>query len=279
MLGRALASERKNNIISTKIGLRYSSVLNDIGFHRHYLKQAVEASLKRLNTDYIDVLQLHQFDSFTSLEQLMRSLNELVQSGKVRFIGVSNFSGWHLMKAQAIAERYGYEKFVANQVYYSLIGRDYEWELMLLNADQDIGAVIWSPLGWGRLTGRFDRDHPIPESSRLHQTAQYAPPVNEEHLYNVLEVLHQISHETGYSIPQIALSWLSRRPTVSSILVGARNEQQLRDNLLAQNCNLSIEQMEKLNQISAVYPPYPYYPYWNGQFGERFKPIVNSQFD
>lgn len=277
MLGRGLGSERKNNIISTKIGLRYASGLNETGFHRHYLKKAVEASLKRLNTDYIDVLQLHQFDSFTSLEQLMRTLNELVQSGKVRFIGVSNFSGWQLMKAQAIAEQYGYEKFVANQVYYSLIGRDYEWELMPLNDDQHIGAVIWSPLGWGRLTGRFDREYPIPASSRLHQTAQYAPPVDDEHLYRVLEVMQQINTETGYSIPQIALSWLLGRPTVSSVLVGARNEQQLRDNLLAQNCDLSTEYIEKLNQISAVSPPYPYYPYWNGQFGERFKPIVASQ--
>lgn len=148
---------------------------------------------------------------------------------------------------------------------------------MPLNDDQHIGAVIWSPLGWGRLTGRFDREHPIPASSRLHQTAQYAPPVDDEHLYRVLEVMQQINTETGYSIPQIALSWLLGRPTVSSVLVGARNEQQLRDNLLAQNCDLSTEYIEKLNQISAVSPPYPYYPYWNGQFGERFKPIVASQ--
>ena len=278
MLGKALASERQHTIISTKIGIRSSKHLNDAGFSRHYLLSAVEQSLTRLGTDYIDVLQLHQFDSFTALPQLMKTLDELVRSGKVRYIGASNFAGWQLMKAQAIAEQYGYEKFVVNQVYYSLIGRDYEWELMPLNDDQQIGAVVWSPLGWGRLTGKFDRENPIPAQSRLHDTAQFAPPVNEAHLYNVIDVLKQIAAETGYTIPQIALNWLLQRPTVSSVLIGARNQTQLQDNLVAKDIQLSIEQIERLNQVSAVYPPYPYYPYWNGQFTERFKSIVPSQF-
>lgn len=278
MLGKALASERQHTIISTKIGIRSSEHLNDAGFSRHYLLSAVEQSLTRLGTDYIDVLQLHQFDSFTALPQLMKTLDELVRSGKVRYIGASNFAGWQLMKAQAIAEQYGYEKFVVNQVYYSLIGRDYEWELMPLNDDQHIGAVVWSPLGWGRLTGKFDRENPIPAQSRLHDTAQFAPPVNEAHLYAVIDVLKQIAVETGYTIPQIALNWLLQRPTVSSVLIGARNQTQLQDNLVAKDIQLSIEQIERLNQVSAVYPPYPYYPYWNGQFTERFKSIVQSQF-
>lgn len=278
MLGRALASERQHNIISTKVGIRSTDQLNDAGFSRNYLQHAVEQSLTRLGTDYIDVLQLHQFDSFTSLHQLMKTLDELVRSGKVRYIGVSNFSGWQLMKAQAIAEQYGYEKFVVNQVYYSLVGRDYEWELMPLNDDQHMGAVVWSPLGWGRLTGKFDREHPIPAGSRLHETAQFAPPVNEALLYDVIDILREIADETGHSIPQIALNWLLQRPTVSSVLIGARNETQLRDNLKAKDIQLTQEQMDRLDQVSAIYPPYPYYPYWNGQFTERFKYLVSSHF-
>ncbi|MGE8645698.1 aldo/keto reductase [Acinetobacter vivianii] len=278
MLGKALAAKRQQAIISTKVGIRSSDHLNAAGFSRDYLLSAVEQSLTRLGTDYIDVLQLHQFDSFTSLHQLMKTLDELVRSGKVRYIGVSNFAGWQLMKAQAIAEQYGYEKFVVNQVYYSLIGRDYEWELMPLNDDQQMGAVVWSPLGWGRLTGKFDRENPIPAESRLHDTAQFAPPVNEEHLYRVIDALKQIAQETGYSIPQIALNWLLQRPTVASVLIGARNQTQLQENLKAKDIQLSAEQIRQLNQASAVYPPYPYYPYWNGQFTERFKALVTSQF-
>ena len=208
----------------------------------------------------------------------MKSLDQLIQSGKVRYIGASNFAGWQLMKAQAIADRYGYEKFTAHQVYYSLIGRDYEWELMPLNDDQKIGAVVWSPLGWGRLTGKFDRQNPLPKQSRLHETAQFAPPVNEEYLYQVIEVLKQISDEIGYSVPQMALNWLLKRPTVATVLIGARNQQQLQDNLQANQLELSVDQIQRLDRISAVYPPYPYYPYWNGQFFERFNSIVHSQF-
>ena len=276
MLGIALAPYRHNAIISTKVALRSNEQVNQVGFSRHYLIHAVEQSLKRLNTDYIDVLQLHQFDSFTSLDQLMKTLDELVRSGKVRYIGASNFSGWQLMKAQSIADRYGYEKMVAHQVYYSLIGRDYEWELMPLNHDQHIGAVVWSPLGWGRLTGKFDRERPMPENSRLHETAQFAPPVNKEYLYQVIDTLKQIALETGYSVPQIALKWLLTRATVSTVLIGARNQQQLQDNLIAKDLVLMDSQLQRLNQASAVYPAYPYYPYWNGQFSERYQSIVES---
>ncbi|AXY61730.1 aldo/keto reductase [Acinetobacter sp. WCHAc010052] len=278
MLGKALLRQRQNVIISTKVGIRTGEQINHVGYSRNYLIYAVEQSLKRLNTDYIDVLQLHQSDSFTAPEQLMKSLDHLIQSGKVRYIGASNFSGWQLMKAQSVAERYGYEKFIAHQVYYSLIGRDYEWELMQLNHDQNIGGIVWSPLGWGRLTGRFDRNHPLPENSRLHETVQFAPPVNEEYLYQVIDVLQQISLETGHSIPQIALNWLLQRPTISTVLIGARNQQQLAENLQSSQLVLSPDQIHRLNDVSAVYPPYPYYPYWNGQFSERFRSVVDSQY-
>jgi aryl-alcohol dehydrogenase-like predicted oxidoreductase len=219
-------------------------------------------------------LQLHHFDAMTPVEQVMSTLDDLVRAGKVRYLGVSNFSGWHLMKSQAVADRYGYSRFVANQTYYSLIGRDYEWELMPLGQDQGVGAVVWSPLGWGRLTGKIHRGQPLPQLSRLHDTAGFAPPVDDERLYRVIDVLDEIAAETGKSIPQIALNWLLQRPTVSTILVGARNEAQLRQNLGAVGWNLTTEQIDRLAKVSQVTPPYPYYPYWNGQFAERTPPPV-----
>ena len=189
-------------------------------------------------------------------------------------VSASNFSGWQLMKSQAAADKHGYSRFVANQTYYSLIGRDYEWELMPLGLDQGIGAVVWSPLGWGRLTGQIRRGQPLPEGSRLHDTASFAPPVDEERLYRVVDALDAIAAETGKSVPQVALNWLLQRPTVSTVLIGARNEQQLRQNLEAAGWNLSREQVAQLDAASAVTPPYPYYPYWNGQFAERNPPAV-----
>ena len=278
MLGKALVPYRQQSIVSTKVSLRLDEGINQVGFSRKYLLDAVEASLKRLQGDYIDVLQLHHFDSMTALPQLMATLDQLVRSGKVRYIGASNFSGWQLMKAQAIAAQYGYESFVTHQVYYSLVGREYEWDLMPLAHDQNIGSVVWSPLGWGRLTGKFDRQHPLPVQSRLHQTAQFAPPVAEEHLYAVIEGLQQVAAATGKSVPQVALRWLLQRPTVATVLVGARNLSQLHDNLAAATWQLSAEHMALLNHVSAVYPIYPHYPYWNGQFSERHLSLVDSEF-
>jgi aryl-alcohol dehydrogenase-like predicted oxidoreductase len=206
----------------------------------------------------------------------MRTLDDLVRAGKVRYLGASNFAGWQLMKSQAVADRYGYTRFVANQTYYSLIGRDYEWELMPLGLDQGVGAVVWSPLGWGRLTGRIRRGLPLPAGSRLHETSAYAPPVDEEQLYRVVDALDDIAMETGKTAPQIALNWLLQRPTVSTILIGARNEQQLRQNLGAIGWQLTREQVARLDAASAITPPYPYYPYWNGQFAERTPPAVQT---
>jgi aryl-alcohol dehydrogenase-like predicted oxidoreductase len=217
--------------------------------------------------------QLHHFDAQTPLDSVMSTLDDLVRAGKVLYIGASNFSGWQLMKSQAVADRYGYAKYVARQVYYSLIGRDYEWELMPLGLDQGIGAVVWSPLGWGRLTGRVRRDRPTP-TRRLKETSQFAPPVDDARLHRVIDALDEIAVETGKSIPQVALNWLLQRPTVSTILIGARNEEQLRDNLGAVGWSLSAAQVARLDAASALVPPYPYYPYWNGQFAERTPPPV-----
>lgn len=274
ILGAAIKGRRDKTILSTKLTLRAGDGPNDVGASRHHLVEGVEKALKRLGTDYIDLLQLHHFDAMTPVESVMSTLDDLVRAGKVRYLGVSNFSGWHLMKSQAVADRHGYSRYVANQTYYSLIGRDYEWELMPLSQDQGIGAVVWSPLGWGRLTGKIRRGQPLPEGSRLHDTVSFAPPVNEELLYRVVDALDEVATETGKSIPQIALNWLLQRPTVSTILIGARNEEQLRQNLEAVGWNLTPAQMAKLNAASYVTPPYPYYPYWNGQFTERNPPMV-----
>jgi aryl-alcohol dehydrogenase-like predicted oxidoreductase len=276
ILGEALKGRRDNAIISTKLTLRTGDGPNDVGASRHHLVTGVERALKRLNTDYIDLLQLHHFDAMTPVESVMRTLDDLVRAGKVRYLGASNFAGWQLMKSQAVADRYGYTRFVANQTYYSLIGRDYEWELMPLGLDQGVGAVVWSPLGWGRLTGRIRRGLPLPAGSRLHETSAYAPPVDEEQLYRVVDALDDIAMETGKTVPQIALNWLLQRPTVSTILIGARNEQQLRQNLGAIGWQLTREQVARLDAASAITPPYPYYPYWNGQFAERTPPAVQT---
>ena len=274
ILGAALKGRREQAIISTKLTLRAGDDPNDVGASRHHLISGVERALKRLGTDYIDLLQLHHFDAMTPVESVMSTLDDLVRAGKVRYLGASNFSGWQLMKSQAAADKHGYSRFVANQTYYSLIGRDYEWELMPLGLDQGVGAVVWSPLGWGRLTGQIRRGQPLPEGSRLHDTASFAPPVDEERLYRVVDALDAIAAETGKSVPQVALNWLLQRPTVSTVLIGARNEQQLRQNLKAAGWNLDREQVAQLDAASAVTPPYPYYPYWNGQFAERNPPAV-----
>lgn len=261
ILGKALGKRRKDALISTKIGLPMGDGPADAGTSRARIITATEASLKRLGTDYIDLLQLHAFDSGTPVEEVMATLDQLVRDGKVRYIGVSNFSGWQVMKSLSVADRYGWTRYVANQTYYSLVGRDYEWELMPLGAEEGMGALIWSPLGWGRLTGKIRRDAPIPEGSRLHDTAQWGPPVEDERLYAVVDVLQNISEETGKSIPQIAINWLLQRPTVSSVIIGARNESQLKDNLGAVDWALDAEQIARLDEASTGPVAYPYYPY------------------
>jgi aryl-alcohol dehydrogenase-like predicted oxidoreductase len=261
ILGAAIKGRRDQVLISTKTSLPMGEQPGDAGSSRPRLLRAVEASLKRLGTDYIDLLQLHAFDAFTPIEEVLYTLDLLVRAGKLRYVGVSNFSGWHLMKSLAIAERYGWPRYAAHQVYYSLVGRDYEWELMPLGLDQGVGALIWSPLGWGRLTGKIRRDRPLPKDSRLHATAQWGPAVDEERLYRVVDVLDAVAKETGGTVPQVALAWLLRRPTVSSVIIGARNETQLRDNLRAADLALPPEQIKLLDEASEVMPAYPYSPY------------------
>jgi aryl-alcohol dehydrogenase-like predicted oxidoreductase len=244
----------------------------DAGSSRHRLLAAVDAALRRLGTDYIDLLQLHAFDAFTPIEEVLSTLDTVVRAGKLRYVGVSNFAGWQLMKSLSIAERHGWPRYVAHQVYYSLVGRDYEWELMPLALDQGVGALVWSPLGWGRLTGRIRRGQPLPAGSRLHETAQFGPPVDEERLYSVVDALHVVAAETGRTVPQVAIAWLLARPSVSSVIIGARDEAQLADNLGAVGWSLTTEQIVRLDEASVVMPCYPYYPYRIQQGFARLNP-------
>jgi aryl-alcohol dehydrogenase-like predicted oxidoreductase len=259
ILGEAIKGRRDKVILSTKATFRFDDEPNNVGSSRFHLIRAVDDALKRLGTDYIDLFQLHGFDARTPVEEVLSTLDTLVRAGKIRYTGVSNFSGWHLMKSQATADRYGYPRYVANQTYYSLIGRDYEWELMPLGLDQGVGAVVWSPLGWGRLTGKIRRGQPLPQTSRLHKTADFGPPVPDEYLYRVVDALDEVAAETGKTIPQIALNWLLQRPTVSTVLIGARDENQLRQNLGAVGWNLTAEQIARLDAASAVDRAYPYW--------------------
>jgi aryl-alcohol dehydrogenase-like predicted oxidoreductase len=274
ILGKAIAGRRDDCLISTKTTFRLGKGPNDVGSSRYHVLRACEASLRRLGTDYIDIYHLHGFDALTPIDEVLSTLNQLVVSGKVRYIACSNFSGWHLMKSLSVAERYGWARYAGHQVYYSLIGREYEWELMPLGLDQGVGALVWSPLGWGRLTGKIRRGQPLPKESRLHETANYGPQVPEEYLYKVVDALDEVAKETGKTVPQVALNWLLQRPTVSTVIMGARNENQLRQNLASEGWNLSPGQMAKLDTASAVTPVYPY---WHQhQFAERNPPPVSG---
>ncbi|MET0581027.1 MAG: aldo/keto reductase [Pseudoxanthomonas sp.] len=266
ILGAAIKGRRNDVLISTKATFRSDEGQNNVGSSRFHLINAVDSALKRLDTDYIDLFQLHGFDAKTPVEETLSTLDDLVRAGKIRYLGVSNFSGWHLMKSLAVAERYGWSRYVANQTYYSLIGRDYEEELMPLGLDQGVGAVVWSPLGWGRLTGKIRRGQPLPETSRLRDN-DFGPPVDDERLFKVVDALDAVAAETGKSVSQIALNWLLQRPTVSTVVIGARNEEQLRQNLGAVGWALSAEHIKALDAASATTPPYPY---WHQRgFAER----------
>lgn len=261
ILGQAIKGRRDKVLISTKATFRRGDGPNDVGSSRHHLLKSVDGALKRLGTDYIDLFQLHGFDATTPVEEALSTLDGLVKAGKIRYIGCSNFSGWHLMKSLAVADRYGLTRYVAHQAYYSLVGRDYEWELMPLALDQRVGAVVWSPLGWGRLTGKIRRGQPLPKDSRLQSklAVDVGPPIEDEHLYRVVDALDAVAKETGKTVPQIALNWLLTRPTVSTIVIGARNEEQLRQNLGAVGWALAPEQVKRLDEASAVTAAYPYW--------------------
>jgi aryl-alcohol dehydrogenase-like predicted oxidoreductase len=261
ILGQAIKGRRDKVLISTKGAFRSGDGPNDLGNSRHHIIQTCEASLKRLGTDYIDLYQLHAFDALTPIEEALGTLDDLVRAGKIRYIGCSNFSGWHLMKSLAISEKYGLARHVAHQAYYSLIGRDYEWELMPLAVDQGIGTVVWSPLGWARLTGKYRRGAKPPEKSRLQTkvAVDLGPQVSDDYLFRVVDALDEIANETNKTIPQIAINWLLQRPTVANVIVGARDEAQLKQNLGAVGWNLTKEQVDKLDAASWVQSAYPYW--------------------
>lgn len=269
ILGAALRGRRDKVLISTKATFRRGNGPNDVGSSRHHLVRAVEGCLTRLKTDYIDLFQMHGFDALTPVAETLRTLDDLVTAGKIRYIGCSNFSGWHLMKSLATSDRHGWARYVAHQAYYSLVGRELEWELMPLGLDQNVGTVVWSPLGWSRLTGKIRRGQPRPETQRLNSksAADGGPPVPEEHLFNVVDALDVVAQESGKTIPQVAINWLLQRPTVCSVIIGARNEEQLKQNLGAVGWSLSKEHQARLDEASAVTKTYPY---WHqAQFAER----------
>jgi aryl-alcohol dehydrogenase-like predicted oxidoreductase len=277
ILGKAIAHlKREDVLLSTKSTFRFGKGPNDVGSSRYHLIQSLEGSLKRLNTDYVDIYHLHGFDATTPVDETLNTLDKMVREGKVRYIACSNFSGWHLMKSLSVSERYGWAKYVGHQVYYSLIGREYEWELMPLAADQGVGALVWSPLGWGRLTGKVRRGQPIPEGTRLQSKAvmDAGPVPDPEYVYKVVDALDEVAAETGKTVPQIALNWLLQRPTVSTVIIGARNEEQLRANLGATGWNLTPEQVAKLDAASKL--PLPY-PYWHQAFFDERNPFPVPQ--
>ena len=257
ILGEAIKGRRDRVLISTKATFPMGPGPNETGSSPYWVTKAVDAALKRLQTDRIDLFQLHGLDALTPMDETMRTLDDLVTAGKILYTGGSNFSGWHMMKALAVSDRLGLVRHVAHQAYYSLIGRDYEWDLMPLALDQGVGAVVWSPLGWGRLGGKYRRSNPIGPDSRAARNAGAAPPVSDELLYRVMDALDAVAAETGRSVPQIAVNWVLNRPSVSTVIIGARNEQQLRDTLGAAGWTLAPEHMARLDEASRVPLPYP----------------------
>ncbi len=270
ILGEAIKGKRNRLLISTKMTFPMGTGPNDFGSSRQHILDAVDASLARLGVGHIDLLQLHGQDYNTPVEETLATLDQLVRSGKIRYIGCSNFSGWHLMKSLAASDRYGYSRYVAHQAYYSLLNRDYEWELMPLGLDQGVGAVVWSPLGWGKLTGKIRRGQPAQPGSRAHDIAGTGPQFEEERLFRIVDALDAVAAETGRTIPQVALNWLLRRPTVSTVIVGARNEEQLVQNIGAAGWQLTTDQVATLDRASDVTPAYPV---WH----QRGFPMLNER--
>jgi aryl-alcohol dehydrogenase-like predicted oxidoreductase len=261
--------KREDVLVSTKATFRLGDGPNDTGSSRYHLIKSLEGSLKRLGTDYVDVYHMHAFDALTPVEEVLSTLDGFVKEGKVRYIACSNFSGWHLMKSLSVSARHGWTRYVGHQVYYSLVGRDYEWELMPLALDQEVGALVWSPLGWGRLTGKIRRGQPLPKVSRLQSkvAVEGGPKPDMEYVHRVVDALDEVAEETGKTVPQIALNWLLGRPTISTLVIGARNEEQLKVNLGAVGWKLTAEQIAKLDAASEVVLAYPY---WHQrQFEER----------
>ncbi len=259
ILGKAISGKRDKVLISTKATFKMGDGPNDYGSSRQHLIKSCEESLKRLQTDYIDIYHMHGFDAVTPVEETLKTLDGLIQSGKVRYIACSNFSGWHLMKSLSASEKYGWSKYIAHQAYYSLLDREFEWELMPLGIDQQIGTIVWSPLSSGRLSGKYRRNQPLPQDNRMQQGGEHGPATDTPHLYTIVDALDVVAKETGKSVAQVALNWLLQRPTISNIVIGARNEEQLKQNLEAVGWNLTTDQVKKLDAASDKTPVYPYW--------------------
>ncbi|MDB5031113.1 aldo/keto reductase [Mucilaginibacter sp.] len=270
ILGKALAGLRDKVLISTKATFNMGGGPNDVGSSRYHLVKSCDDSLRRLNTDHIDIYHMHGMDGNTPVEETLRALDDLVTSGKVRYIACSNFSGWHLMKSLSVSERYGWSKYVAHQAYYSLLDREFEWELMPLGINQNVSTIVWSPLASGQLTGKFRRGQPIPQDNRRSQGGSHGPETNFERLHTIIDALDEVAEETGKSIAQVSLNWLLQRPTIANIIIGARNEEQLKQNLAAVGWNLTVEQIKKLDAASEIAP---IYPYWHQRQDTKLNPL------
>lgn len=270
ILGQALKGLRNKVLISTKATFAMADGPNDLGSSRFHLLKQCEDSLKRLNTDHIDIYHMHGFDATTPVEETLKTLENLVESGKVRYIACSNFSGWHLMKSLSVSERYGWSRYIAHQAYYSLLDREFEWELMPLGIDQKVGTIVWSPLASGRLSGKYRRNQPLPENNRVQQGGGHGPALDEERLYTIMDALDIVAEETGKTVAQVSLNWLLQRPTVSNIVIGARNEEQLKQNLEAVGWNLTTDQVKRLDEASQLEPVYPY---WHQRQSLQLNPL------
>lgn len=273
ILGKALEGKQRDKlIISTKTSFVFGSGWNDRGSSRVHILKQIEGSLQRLKTDYIDIYHMHGFDGNTPIEETLRTLDDLIQSGKVRYIACSNFSGWHLMESLDVSKKYGWNPYIGQQVYYSLVNREFEWELMPLGIKHKVGSIIWSPLAGGRLGGKFSRKKEWPTQGRVAEGGSPVPAsaVEKEHLFKITDALEEIAEEVGKSVPQVALNWLLQRPTISTIIVGARNEEQLKQNIGAIGWNLTPEQIKKLDEASEV-PPI--YPYWHQRQDTELNPL------
>jgi aryl-alcohol dehydrogenase-like predicted oxidoreductase len=270
VLGASIAGRRHQVIIASKATFPVGDGPNDFGSSRPALIRACEDSLRRLDTEYLDIYYMHGFDATTPVDETLRALDDLMRSGKIRYIGCSNFSGWHLMKSLSLSERYGWARYVVHQAYYSLVSREYEWELMPLAIDQHVGTVVWSPLAGGALSGKLRRGQPVPEDTRTGQLGlERAGDIAR--LYDIVDVLEEIAAEESRPVAQVALNWVMQRPTVCSVVIGARNEDQLRLNLGAAEWTLSAAQVARLDAVSSTRPAYPY---WHQRLNPRLNPPV-----
>lgn len=262
MLGKALASQRDQVIIATKVGFRSGRAITDTGSSYRHIMAAVDASLKRLNTDYIDLYQLHIPDPITPLDETLRALDDVVRQGKVRYIGYSNFPAWKAAKMVGMQHQHNYARFVAAQMYYSLLGRDLEYEVVPFVEDAGIGVLVWSPLAGGFLSGKYTRETPTPDGARLNEFK--LPPIDVEQGYNVVDVTRQIAQAHNASPAQVAIAWILTKPFIASVIVGANKIHQLEDNLKAADLTLSDSEIDHLNTLTA---PSPLYPGWMQAMG------------